>query len=94
MSQTVEEFTPSAAYSTAAAKPQESATPRQKDISASVDSGDHNHMVGGTSLMLTTAGGAAGAAFLGGTLAGPIGVVGGAAVGIILGFLIKKFTAQ
>ncbi len=58
----------------------------------SAESKDNSH-VSGTTLMLATAGSATGGAFLGGTLTGnPIGVIGGAAVGILLGVLLKRST--
>lgn len=47
--------------------------------------------VSGTTLMMATAGGASGAAFLGGALLGsPWGAVGGMLVGIGLGLLLRK----
>lgn len=42
------------------------------------------------SSIMATAGSAAGAAFLGGALAGPVGILGGALIGTALGVLLQK----
>jgi membrane associated rhomboid family serine protease len=49
----------------------------------------HSH-IGRSSLGFATIGGAAGAAFLGGTLMGPAGAVGGTIIGLALGYFLSK----
>jgi len=49
----------------------------------------YNH-IGRGSVRLATIGGSAGAAFLGGTLTGPIGAVFGTLVGLTLGYFLSK----
>ena len=40
--------------------------------------------------IMATAGGAVGAAFLGGVIAGPMGILGGALVGTVFGVVLQK----